>query len=178
MILRPLAALAALLLSACAGPGQDGRGYPSLAKRPVESRGTDAESPPEYGGTAEIPDDDGALDGKLTALTKQVVQGGTAFDGLYEKVAGRVRLASAATVSSEQWVAAQVDLGRLEQARHDSVFALASLDTLYAARMKAVAEGQARGGIDRIEAARASALAIVDSQNDRVDALRAALNMP
>lgn len=175
MIPRSFTALAALLLSACAGQGQDGRGYPSLAKRPVEAptRETPADAIPP----APRPGDYASLDRQLTALTDQARQGGIAFDTLYAEVAGHIRVSASAEVSSEQWVAAQVELGRLEQARYGSVYALASLDTLHAEQMKEVAEGAA-AGVERIEAARAQALAIVDSQNDRVDALRAALKQP
>ncbi|MGE4410517.1 MAG: hypothetical protein EP321_12220 [Sphingomonadales bacterium] len=178
MNLRPLTALFALWLSACAGLGQDGRGYPSLAKRPVEVQGAgEAETASEVG-VAVPAADDPELDRTIATLAEQARQGGAAFDRLYGEVAGRIRLSAPAAVSSEQWVTAQADLGRLEQARYGSVYALASLDTLYAERMKDVAEGKAVGGIDRIDGARQNALAIVDSQNDRVDALRAGLRHP
>ena len=178
MTLRPLIALVALLLSACAGLGEGGRGYPSLAKRPIETQGGEEAERPAGADVAAPQGDDGTLGKKLAALTEQARQGGTAFDTLYDEVAGHIRLSAAAAVSSEQWVVAQVDLGRLEQARYDSVYALASLDTLYAERMDEVASGEASGGVDRIELARADVLAIVDSQNDRVDTLRAVLKQP
>ncbi|MCC6481149.1 MAG: hypothetical protein IT554_01905, partial [Sphingomonadaceae bacterium] len=69
-------------------------------------------------------------------------------------------------------------LARLEHARYDSVSALASLDTLYAERMKALAAGDVRGGVTEILAARRAALVKVDAQNDRVDALKATLRQP
>lgn len=176
MTLRPFAALVAFLLSACAGAGQDGR-FPALTKRPVETQSVEEEVLAPDIGTAPQADDP-ALDRKLAELTDQAMRGGAMFDRLYNEVAGRIRLSASAGVSSEQWVAAQVNLGRLEQARHDSVYALAGLDTLYVERMDAVAAGKAAGGLDRIGAARTDALALVDSQNDRVDALRAMLKAP
>ena len=178
MTLRPLTALVALLLSACAGLGPDGRGYPSLAKRPVEAQGTGEAETSASAAASQAQGDDGALDQQLAGLTEKARTGGAAFDRLYDEVAGPIRISVAAAVSSEQWVAAQVSLGRLEQARYDSVYALASLDTLYAERMKDVAEGKAAGGVDRIASARADVLRIVDAQNDRVDALRAVLRQP
>jgi hypothetical protein len=81
-------------------------------------------------------------------------------------------------VSSERWVAAQLAISELEAARNDSVSALASLDTLYVERSNAVAEGKARGGAEQIDAARKAALAVVDSQNDRIDAIKGRLAQP
>jgi len=177
---RRIFAAFSLILSACTGMGQDGRGYPSLAKRPMESnvpgdavitqdltRDEEAAQPVEPG-----------LIAQLTTLTKQSEKGKAAFDAVYSIVAPRVRLADGAAISSEKWVAANVDLGQLEQARYDSVYALASLDTLYADRMRAVAAGEVQGGVAEIESARAPVLSMVDAQNDRVDELRAVLKEP
>lgn len=178
---RRLLAIATLLLSACASMTQDGRGYPSLARRPAETARVGGEVPPDPAARplqAELAPADPALTQQLATLTAQAEKGRGAFDALYAQVGPAIRGASGAAVSSEAWVAAQVDLARLEEARYDSVFALASLDTLYADRMKAQAEGAAQGGIPEIEAARRTALAAVDAQNDRVDALKAVLNQP
>ncbi|MDI1295029.1 MAG: hypothetical protein PSY12_03970, partial [bacterium] len=73
---------------------------------------------------------------------------------------------------------AQVAISTLESARNDSVSALASLDTLYVERTNAIADGKERGGLDEADAARAAALAMVDSQNDRIDALKGRLVQP
>lgn len=81
-------------------------------------------------------------------------------------------------MSSEPWVAAQLAISTLETARNDSVSALASLDVLYVERSNAVAEGRAAGGTGQIDAARSSVLAGVDSQNDRIDALKGRLAQP
>jgi hypothetical protein len=171
----------ALLLSACTGMGQDGRGYPSLAKRPAESArvGGDAPIDGQVAGT-ETPaaPADSALTQQLSALSTQVDKGRSAFDALYPAAADHVRAAAGAAVSSEAWVVAHVDLSALEQARYDSVYALASLDTLYAERTKALAEGKVQGGVTEIQAVRKAALATVDAQNDKVDELKAALKEP
>jgi hypothetical protein len=89
-----------------------------------------------------------------------------------------VSAAKGASVSSDAWVAAQVAISALESARNDSVSALASLDTLYVTRTNAVADGKAAGGLEDIDAARAAALALVDQQNDRIDAMKARLPQP
>tara|TARA_R110000782_G_scaffold167129_4_gene259144 strand:+ start:30259 stop:30852 length:594 start_codon:yes stop_codon:yes gene_type:complete len=182
MTKRHLPAIAALLLSACAGGGQDGRGYPSLAKRPIETGPAD--------GAARAPADraadmlageqspEPALLRQLADLAAQVGNGDALFERAYDETAGRIRVAASAPVSSEQWVAAHVLLGALEQARYQSAMAMASLDTLYAERLNAIALGKATGGIPQIEAQRTAALAIVDAQNDKVDALRAVLKEP
>jgi hypothetical protein len=62
--------------------------------------------------------------------------------------------------------------------RNDAVSALASLDTLYVERENALADGKERGDTQAIEAARTQALAVVDSQNDRLDALKGRLAQP
>ncbi len=175
---RLLASLA-LFLSSCSSIGQDGRGYPSLARRPAETARVGGEVTTEPAGeAAETTPADPALSQQLADLSGKVRQGASAFDALYAQVAGPISAASGAAVSSEAWVAAQVDLARLEHARYDSVSALASLDTLYAERMKALAAGDVRGGVTEILAARRAALVKVDAQNDRVDALKATLRQP
>jgi len=176
--MRPLFALMAFLLSACAGGvGQDGRGYPSLARRPVESQGAGGSEEAAVAAVA-APAEDPALKEQLAALARQAEQGREKFDRLYGEVAGSIRVSASAPVASEQWVVAQQALGRLEQARYDSVYVLASLDTLYVQRMRDVAEGTATGGVEQVGAARDKVLAEVDSQNDRVDRLRAVLKQP
>lgn len=176
---KHLLASLALFLSACTGTGQDGRGYPSLARRPAESTRVGGESPAvDHGQAVVLAPADPLLAQQIAALSAQADQGKGAFEALYVQVAGTIRMASGAPVSSESWVAAHVDLSRLEEARYDSIFALASLDTLYADRMKALAEGKAQGGITEILAAHKVALATVDAQNDRVDALKALLKEP
>lgn len=176
---RSLVAFLALLLPACVSLGESGRDFPSLARRPVEMQEAEGSAPASPVAALPAPaDDSAALGARLDALAKQAAHGAAAFDTLYGQVAGRIRGAARAPVLSESWVAAQEDLARLEQARYDSVVALASLDTLYAERVKAVSEGGATGGVEDIQAERGRVLAAVDAQNDRVDALRGLLRRP
>lgn len=171
----------ALFLSACTGMGQDGRGYPSLAKRPVESARVGGVAPndvQDQGVETPAAPADPDLMQQLTSLSAQAAKGKSAFDALYPAAADHARAAAGAAVSSEAWVVAHVDLSALEQARYDSVYALASLDTLYAGRAKALAEGKVEGGVTEILAVRKTVLATVDAQNDRVDELKAALKEP
>lgn len=160
----------ALFLSGCAGaPGN----YPSLAKRAVEGAPMASPSAPPVSAPA-----DSALATELAKLTAQAEAGRNAFDERYVGAEKLARAASGAAISSEAWVSAQQAVSALESARNDSVSALASLDMLYVQRMSAIADGKASGGEAEIDSARAAALAIVDSQNDRIDALKARLAQP
>lgn len=167
---RRLLAALALFLSGCAGAPQS---YPSLAKRPVESAPVAKISPP----SAPVPAD-AALSAEITKYVGQADKGAAAFDSAYAKADKAVRAASGAAVSSDAWIAAQVTISALESARNDSVSALASLDTLYVQRSNAVADGKAAGGLEDVDAARSAALALVDQQNDRIDAMKSRLPQP
>ncbi|UZW56585.1 hypothetical protein NUH86_07480 [Sphingobium sp. JS3065] len=170
MILRRLLPSLALFLSGCASTFQ---GYPSLAKRAIEdapiAEVSQAPSP-----VAPEPE----LVRNVDRLTAQAQAGGAAFDKAWPEADRVTRAAAGSAVSSEAWVAAQTALSTLETARNDSVSALASLDVLYVERSNAVSEGKVGGGIDAIDAARGAALAIVDSQNDRLDVLKGRLAQP
>jgi hypothetical protein len=170
MISRRLLTSIALFLSGCAGTQQ---GYPSLAKRAVEGVPMAEVAPPPAPAAA-----DPALKAQIDKLSAQAQAGKAAFDQAYVAADRATQAARGAAVSSEGWVAAQVAISTLESTRNDSVSALASLDTLYVARSNAIAEGQEQGGTDEIDAARSKALAIVDGQNDRLDALKGRLVQP
>lgn len=160
----------ALFLSGCAGAPQS---YPSLAKRPIESAPVADVAPPPAPAAP-----DPALANEIARYTAQADKGAAAFDAAYARADQAVSAAKDAGVSSDAWVAAQVSISALEAARHDSVSALASLDTLYVQTSNAIADGAARGGLEEVDAARAAALALVDRQNDRIDALRGRLPPP
>ncbi|MDX3900913.1 MAG: hypothetical protein QHC40_10450 [Sphingobium sp.] len=164
----------ALLLTGCASaPG----GYPSLARRAIETAPM-ADAAPSTSTPAPAPAPDPALEREIAALKAQADKGAAAFESAYATAERLTRAAADAAVSSDPWVAAQQAISNVESARNDSVSALASLDTLYVRRADAVAGGQAQGGMEAIDAARAAVLASVDSQNDRVDALKGRLKQP
>ena len=171
MMFRRLLPTIALFLSGCAGTLT---GYPSLAKRAVEN-GPVGKAPATAPAPVEV---DPALQAQIDKLSAQAQAGSTAFDKAWPAANRSAKAAAGAAVSSEAWVAAQLAVSALEAARNDSVSALASLDTLYVERSDALAEGKARGGVDQIDAARKVALAIVDSQNDRIDAIKGQLAQP
>lgn len=167
MLRRSISSLA-LFLASCAGSATSG-GYPSLAKRPIESGVAVSQpvTPPEQAAP------DPALDADIGRLKEQSQRGATRFDQAYPRAQERAKAAARAAVSSEAWVAAQGAISELEAARNDSVSALAALDTLYVTRVDAVANGTAQGGAEATDAARREALAVVDAQNDKLDALKA-----
>ncbi len=167
---RRLLAALALMLSGCAGAPQT---YPSLAKRPVESAPVAELAPPPAPVAA-----DAALLAQIKGFTDQADKGRASFDAALVRADKAVRGASGSSVSSDNWVAAQVAISALESARNDSVSALASLDTLYVQRTNDVADGKESGGLTEIDAARAATLASVDQQNDRIDAMKARLPQP
>ncbi|RVT42147.1 hypothetical protein [Sphingobium algorifonticola] len=175
MILRPLLSSLALLLSGCAAGVADTNPYPSLARRPVETRdyATPEPSPTLVPSPADV-----AADADAARFAQQADAGAMMFDKAYGEAERLTRTASGAAVSSEPWVAAQAAISGLEAARNDSVSALAALDTLYTARASAIADGTQSGDLTPLETARTRALAAVDSQNDRIDALKAMLAQP
>ena len=74
---------------------------------------------------------------------------------------------------------AEVAVARLEQERAPLMVALAGLDSLYAERMNAAANGDAAPStLEAIEAVRQPMLAAVESQNDRLEKLKAMLSEP
>lgn len=170
MMTRRFLPTLALILSGCAGAHES---YPSLAKRPVESAPIAEPAAPPAPAPA-----DAALRKTIAGLTAQAQTGSNNFDKAYASADRAVRAAGSASVSSDAWVAAQVAISATEAARNDSVSALASLDTLYVERTSAIADGKEQGGADEIDAARASVLSLVDTQNDRIDALKGRLPQP
>lgn len=173
MILRPFLSSLALLLTGCATGVADTSAYPSLARRPVETR--DYETPvPATPATAPA----ASMDADAARFVQQADAGASAFDKAYGDAERLARAASGSEVSSERWVAAQAAISGLEASRNDSVSALAALDTLYTERASAIADGKMSGDLTPLETARTRALAVVDSQNDRIDALKAMLAQP
>lgn len=165
-------ALPPLLLSACS----TGDGYPSLARRSFETV-VPASPVPTVAEETSTPDADLAT--RIESLRSQGRAGVAAFDAFYGEAASRVRAGASAPVGSENWAVAEVAIARLEQERSPAMVALAGLDSLYADRMNAVARGEADpAALEAIEAARQPMLAAVESQNGRVETLKAMLSTP
>lgn len=179
-----------LFLAGCAGTA-DPRGYPSLARREIESvngftpgpAAPSAQAPAEPAPVALAPvpvdaSETKDLARKIADYAAQVSRGTKGFDGAYPSVAATVRAASGAAPLTESWSLAQVGIGTLEAARNEAVTGLANLDRLYIDRMNGVAQGVTTGGVDEINAERLKALAAVDAENDKIDALKDILSKP
>lgn len=171
MKIRATIQMLALFLAGCAsGNGS----YPSLAKRPIETARSGTAVAPV---TPVIPEDP-ALTREIGGLLEKARAGAAAFDARVASAQERVRAAAGSAISSEAWVDAQQAISLLESDRYDSVYALASLDTLYAKRSNAIAAGEAQDGADAIDAARSDVLAIIDRQNDLLDEMKGRLAAP
>ncbi len=170
-MLRRFTALAALLAFGCVDPqaGTTMRGYPSLAKRPIEDQeqASNVESPAIAAPVGQ------ALGPEAVTLVAQGRVGIAAFNKEAPGTQGVVAKARGTAVSSEAWVQAQARISALDSARYDSVAALAGLDTLYAA----AAVNQAPMGTAFVRERDALAHA-VDRQNDMLDGMRRSLAQP
>ena len=177
MILRRLlTALAFLVAGFPSVQAAQNGGYPSLAKRPIESAGTRRQE--QAAAPVAAPAPDPALIAEVQKLKDDAQSGATAFDGAFAEAQRSVNAAAGSDVSSEAWVVAQQSISALDAARNASVSALASLDVMYIDRLNAIADGKVAGGDGEIDSARIAALAIVDAQNDRLDAIKARLRQP
>lgn len=172
---RLLASLLGLLSFAPALPAQAQRApYPSLLPRPAESRDRDAEAAAAAQAAAATMTPvaaDPALVTEVAGLAARARDAAAAFDRIYDEGSRSVGAAAGSTPGSEAWVAAQQWISALQSNRYGSVAALATLDTLYAGRADADNPAQAAADLAVIAAARAPVVAMVDSQNDRLDAL-------
>jgi len=163
-----LFALGALADSAAAKP------FPSLAKRPSETRDRTPPAPQAVVPAAADPQ----LVAQVEGLAKQAESGEAAFRAQLDTGRAAVASAGAAAPSSEAWVNAQVALSALDTARYDSVAALAGLDSLYVDRQDNMDAARVMADLAAIDPARSRALAMVDAQNDALDGLRTALKQP
>lgn len=181
MLMRRLATLLALLWLG----GSDsllaqvqGRGFPSLMRRPVESRDRDAEIAARAAqARAAVPGDE-ALAREVATLVTRARAAAAAFDSRVEDSRAVVEAGRGAAPGSENWVVAQEAVSALDSARYDCVTALAALDSLYAERASAEDPARANADVAVVTAPRQDVLALVDAQNDRLDALKAVLAQP
>jgi len=148
--------------------------YPSLAKRPVETRDRTVPPPAPI---APAPADE-ALVAQVDTLARQAAAADNAFQSQLVEGRSAVAAAGSAAPSSEAWVNAQQAISRLDSARYESVAALAGLDTLYVDRQDGADAARISADLAAIDPARARVLALVDAQNDALDALRRSLRQP
>lgn len=163
-----LFALGALTDSTTAKP------FPSLAKRPSETRDRTPPAPQVVVPAAADPQ----LVAQVDTLARQAESGEAAFRRQLDHGRSAVAAAGAAAPSSEAWVQAQIALSALDNARYDSVAALAGLDTLHVDRQDNVDAARVAADLAAIDPARSRTLAMVDAQNDMLDGLRRDLKQP
>jgi len=173
-MMRRVAAFLALFALGSVEANAATRAYPSLAKRPVETRDGNVPTP------APVPSApaDAALGREVETLGAQATAADAAFKAQLGKARDTIATASGAEPTSEAWVAAQMSISNTDATRYDSVAALASLDTLYVARQDNPDVGRVAADIATIDPVRTRVLAIVDTQNDSLDSLRTSLKTP
>lgn len=172
-MLRPLAALIALLwVGSVESTHAQQRGFPSLSRRPVESRDRDAEIAKAQATPVVVRPLDQAVAQELARLGTKAEAAGKAFDRDLPPSDRAVSAAQNAAPASESWVVAQKALSALDASRFDSVTALASMDSIYVQQLN---DG---GDATVVEGYRAPVAAMVDRQNDRLDSLRLRLRQP
>ena len=113
---RSLLILPLILLAACAGQGE----FPSLAKRPVETAPVDPPPPPAP------PAADAALAKRLDDARATAGAGRAAHEAALAPA--RVAVQAAGPSGSESWIAAQLELSRLEATLEPARAALSALD--------------------------------------------------
>lgn len=176
IMIRRLAAFLALATLGAIDAQAATRAYPSLAKRPIESRDRLSEAPaPAAEATAPA---DTALARQVTTLQAEATAADRAFRTELDKGRGIVSAARGTEPMSEPWVAAQVTISLADAARYESVAALASLDTLHVERQNGTDGARVAADLATINPARARVLSLVDEQNDALDALRSRLKTP
>jgi len=155
------------LLGGCAEQGH----FPSLLPRPIEKLGTgDAE--PEAAPSPSIPQDP-ALGQQLAQLLDRARQGQQAFDKDYGAAESAVARAGAS--GSENWIAAQVAVSRLEGARADTTAALSDLDALVLTRTR---EGKGTNEADQaaVASTRDQIQSLAEGQAEKIASLSTRLS--
>ncbi len=162
--------LAMMAVSACAMQAGD---FPSLAKRPYENGvAIDSEAQVTTALIANLP---APLKSAVNQALEQSNAAHRKFLNNLPGVEKRVGSARAASISSESWVVAQMDLASLEMIRGPSVSALADIDALYLERLNAEFDDEQPGGALIIAKSRDQIQAQVKAQQDAIDAMKAGL---
>ena len=162
-MLRALSLSLFILAAGCTeAPGV----YPSLAKRPIESRPDTPPEPP----APETAKPDPALDAQIRTLLAQLAKADSDFADAAAKVERAAAVSGSRTVGSDAWIGAQAALADLEMRRGDSQSVLTDLERLVTDRGVA-----GEPPYPALDAARAKAQAQADAQNARLSAVKARL---
>lgn len=147
-------------LAACASAGAGD--YPSLAKRPIETRFAVAESvAPPLAQPGPLPAD---LAGRTQRWREQGAVAEAAFAAALPGVQAAIAAAGRAPAASEPWINAQQALSRLAITRGPVADALADVDALYIGRQDA----DAVDGMPDILALRDALAATLSRQNNQL----------
>jgi hypothetical protein len=174
MLRRLIAFIALFALGSAVNAQTDGGSFPSLAKRPAETRDRSI-PPPAVIVPAPV---DAALAAEVERFASEAAVGNSAFQKLLGQSRNSVAAAAGATVSSESWVDAQLAISSLDSARYASVAALAALDTLHVEHQDTNDAARVAADLSTIDPTRLQVLALVDAQNDALDGLRRQLAQP
>src|SRR5690606_6828891 len=117
MLRRFLTAFLALFALGALADSAAARPFPSLAKRPSETRDRTPPAPQAIVPAAA----DSQLVAQVDALARQAESGDNAFRSQLDQGRAAVTAASAAAATSEAWVKAQIAVSALDNARYDSV---------------------------------------------------------
>jgi len=162
-MIRPLLLSFILLSTGCTeAPGL----YPSLAKRPIESR-VDAE--PE----APAPESarpDPALDSRVKALSDQLARSDSDFTAAAATTERAAQSPGTQAVGSDSWIAAQSTLADLDTSHGETLSVLTDIERLVTDRGVA-----GEPPYLALDAARARAQAQLDTQTTRLAAIKARL---
>ncbi|MGB5483819.1 hypothetical protein [Parasphingorhabdus sp.] len=153
-------------LSGCAMSEGD---FPSLLKRPYEDEPVMVESAAPTAANLSLP---AGLQSDLSAAVASSAAAHDLFQARLPAVTRRVDAARNAAVSSESWVAAQMELAALEIQRSPSVEALADIDALYQAQLERETDEGQSGGTDIIARQRDAVQAQVERQQSDIDAMK------
>ncbi len=164
--LSVLVTIITVTLSGCAMQQGD---FPSLQKRPYEDDPVMVESPPPPAPDFSLPAD---LQSTLSAAVARSGAADDRFQARLPSVKRQVDAARNAAVSSESWVAAQMELAALEIERSPSVEAMADIDALYRDLLEREAVGGEAGGTAIIARQRDAVQAQVDRQQAAIDAMK------
>lgn len=156
----------ALPLAACATAG--GGDFPSLAKRPIETRFAVTESVP-LPPPGPLP---AALIDRVAAWRARAAESEAGFAAALPAAQAAVAAASRAPVASEAWIVAQQALSRLAILRGPVADALGDVDALYIARQ----DSDAIDGLPAILELREALAATYARQNDQLAQLSARLS--
>jgi hypothetical protein len=127
-----MAIIAFAALSACAAPQGE---FPSLLRRPYESNAPVL--PPFTGGEPAPTALPSALSDQAASLTSRHRSAMNSYRQLLPAAAAAARGAAGTAAGNEAWVAAHLQVSRLDMARADSKAALAELDRLITAQFDA-----------------------------------------